>query len=125
MSVDKAKNIQDVIKRLRIVSDRLEECEDFELMIEVCNCIDCLEDIKNPWHTGTPTEEVINSINKDEEYCFAISLWYDYWRLSDYLFRANMEDKCFESFPRGNEKVIRWHFSDCVAWQKIELYKGE
>ena len=41
------------------------------------------------WHTGIPP---VVDIDEDNEYCYAICIWYDGWWLSDYLFKANYEE---------------------------------
>ncbi len=91
--------------------------------------IDKLKELSNPWHTGTPTEE---EIDEDNAYCYALCLWYDGWWLSDYLFKANFKEGCFESAPKGDEEPIRFKFEDdnppfnsAMRWQKIESYKEE
>lgn len=80
----------------------------------------------SPWHTGTPTEET----NEDNEYCYALMIYYDGWYLSDYLFKANHKEGCFETSPGGDEKPIKFKFSEdnppfhtAIRWQKITPYE--
>lgn len=107
---------------------------------EPSKCVGCFFDDKNecpecdegvwvedsPWHTGTPTKET----NEDNEYCYAIMFYYDGWYLSDYLFKANHKEGCFETSPRGDEKPIKFKFSEdnppfhtAIRWQKITPYE--
>ena len=97
MSVDKAKNIYDVVQRLQFVSDELENSKYYDLMMEVCNCIDYLN---NPWHTGTPTEGG--------------------------MFLVYLKDGTYDIYEFGKEyKAFEIGFSDVVAWMPISPFKGE
>lgn len=78
------------------------------------------------WHTEPPTEEDLKDIDEDNKYCFALCLYYDRWWLSDYLFKVNMEEKCFETATRDkDERPHRISFATSVVWKKIEPYKIE
>ena len=77
---------------------------------------------RNNWHTGTPTEECID---EDNEYCFALMFFYDKWWLSDYLFKANFEEGCFETAPKDGLEVVKFRFDEKLMWQKIESFKEE
>ena len=68
------------------------------------------------WRTGTPPKGQTDDM-------YALCLWYDGWWLSDYLFKANHKEGCFETVALidGRQKVLK--FSDLVAWQKITPYK--
>lgn len=114
--------IEDVINNLKNVADSLEACEDFSLMIQVCDVIKTLENVKESWHTGIPPKEDL-----ENEYCYALCLYYDGWNLSDYLFRPNFEEGCFETYPRdGDDKPIKFKFENnpdsSLRWKKIETY---
>jgi len=72
------------------------------------------------WHTGKPPFE---EIDKDNQYCYALCFYYDGWWLSDYLFKVNYEEDCFENSPNNGQQVCKFKFSDNIAWRKIEPYK--
>lgn len=74
------------------------------------------------WHTGKPP---IEEIDKDNQYCYALCFYYDGWWLSDYLFKANHEDGCFENSPNNGQQVCKFKFCETIAWQKITPYEGE
>lgn len=78
------------------------------------------------WHTGIPP---VVDIDEDNEYCYAICIWYDGWWLIDYLFKANYEEGCFESAPKGDEKPLKWKFGEdnppfhtTLRWHRIIPY---
>ena len=76
----------------------------------------------SPWHTGTPPVE---EIDEDNQYCYALCFYYDGWWLSDYLFKANHEDGCFENSPNNGQQVCKFKFCETIAWQKITPYGRE
>lgn len=97
-------------------TEEKEICEHIKQAIET---IIHHKETANPWHTGTPT---IEEIDKNNQYCYALCFYYDGWWLSDYLFKANHEEGCFENSPNNGQQVCKFKFSDDIAWQKIEPY---
>lgn len=99
-----------------IVTDgnKMFNCNDGKLRLRI------VED--GHWQTGTPT---IEEIDKDNQYCYALCFYYDGWWLSDYLFKANHDEGCFENSPNNGQKVCKVKFNDDIAWQRIEPYKGD
>lgn len=73
------------------------------------------------WHTEPPTEDDIRGIDEENEYCFALCLFYDQWYLSNYLFKANIKEQCFETETDKGE-VIKFQFSCNYPWMRIEPY---
>lgn len=78
--------------------------------------------LESPWHTGTPPFE---EIDKDNQYCYALCFYYYGWWLSDYLFKANHEEGCFENSPNNGQQVCKFKFCETIAWRKIEPYKED
>lgn len=74
----------------------------------------------NNWHTGTPT---VAEVDENNKYCYALCFYYDGWWLSDYLFKVNHEEGCFENSPNNGQKVCKFKFCENIAWQKIEPFK--
>lgn len=80
------------------------------------------EQEQSPWHTGTPP---VVEVDEDNKYCYALCFYYDGWWLSDYLFKANHEEGCFENSPNNGQQVCKFKFCENIAWQKIEPYKED
>jgi len=76
------------------------------------------------WHKGAPTEEDVKDIDEDNAYCFAICVFYDKWWLSDYLFKANIKEGCFEA-ETAHDGILKIPFSYNYPWQKIEPYEED
>ena len=70
----------------------------------------------NEWKEGIPPKE---DIDEDNEYCYALVIFYDKWWLSNYLFKANHEEGCFECILVNDEKKLKFPFGT-VMWQRIE-----
>lgn len=107
---------QQAIDAIRVFKDKDYGWSEMEKMLyEILVELD-----DSDWHTGTPTEECID---EDNEYCYALCFYYDGWWLSDYLFKANHKEGCFENSPNNGKKVCKFKFGDDIAWQMIEPYK--
>lgn len=74
------------------------------------------------WHKGKPP---VVEVDEDNKYCYALCFYYDGWWLSDYLFKANHEEGCFENSPNNGQQVCKFKFCENIAWQKIEPYKED
>ena len=74
----------------------------------------------DPWRDDDPTEEDLKDIDEDNEYCFAVCFEYDGPWLSDFLFKANMEKRCFESATSHDGTPIVRPFGT-VQWQKVRI----
>lgn len=108
----KARNLEEAISNLKNVADQLEECEDYSLMMQVCNSIDFLEELKESWHTGMPTEEGWYLIKLRND-----SNWY----------RPNYYVVDYCSNPTGENGKMMWSNDDdwkeypMVGWRPVEL----
>ena len=102
--------------------------KNMEYLVKEClfDSEELLKDIENYptenlWRRGKPTEEDIRDIDEYNEYCFAICMPYNTWLLSSYLFKANMEEGCFETETSDNE-ILKVPFEK-YPWYKIEPFK--
>ena len=114
-----------LINDLKNKANFMRNCGDEENAKRVLNTVEAIEalgeeDLDSEWHTGVPAVEEVEEGN---QYCYALCLWYDGWWLSDYLFRANHEEGCFETDPKDKAKYSKFKFSPELAYRKITPYK--